>query len=186
MGSEGKLFVISAPSGTGKTTVVRRLLKQHPELVESISYTTRPPRTGEKDHTDYHFVDDPTFKKLVEEDFFAEWAEVHGAMYGTPVNFIDEALKRGSNVVLDVDVQGGMSLKKRFPNAVTIFLLPPNEEELVKRLSERGTEDKAQISRRLNNAKQEMIFKDKYDHRVINDEVDQAVKKLIRLIFGIK
>jgi guanylate kinase len=186
MDSDGKLFVISAPSGTGKTTVVRKLLQQHPELVESISYTTRPPRPGEKDHTDYHFVDDHTFERLVKEDFFAEWAEVHGSMYGTPVNFIEETLKKGNNVVLDVDVQGGMSLKKRFPNAVTIFLLPPNEEELVKRLSNRGTEDKEQISTRLNNAKREMTFKDKYDHRVINDEVDRAVQELARLIFGIK
>lgn len=185
MASEGKLFVISAPSGTGKTTVVRRLLEKYPELEESISYTTRPPRSGEKDHTDYHFVDDETFRNLIDENFFAEWAEVHGALYGTPVKPIEQALDQGSRMVLDVDVQGGMSLKKRFPHAVTVFLLPPSEEELIKRLRERGTEKEEQISKRLNNAKREMTFKDKYDHRVINDDVDKAVEELAYLI-GVK
>lgn len=182
MGYDGKLFVISAPSGTGKTTVVRSLLRKYPHLLESTSYTTRKPRAGERNGVDYYFVDEDTFREHVEENFFAEWAEVHGALYGTPADPIEQALREGMNVVLDVDVQGGVALKGRFPHAVTVFLLPPSEEELVRRLKGRGTEAEEEIERRLTNAKREMTYKDCYDHQVVNDEVDKTVEKLAQLM----
>lgn len=180
--ARGALYVVSAPSGTGKTTVVRRLLTKHPELVESISVTTRKPRPGERDGVDYHFVDDDAFDALIRADHFAEWAEVHGNRYGTPQRPIDEAVARGRKVVLDIDVQGGMNLKKRFPDAITVFLLPPSKDALVARLRGRATEDEDQIERRLKNATHEMSFKDRYDHRVINDDVERAVHDLERLM----
>lgn len=182
MTREGKLFVISAPSGTGKTTVVRKLLSRHPELFESVSYTTRTPRPDERDGVDYHFVDAAMFAKLVEEDFFAEWAEVHGSRYGTPRKPIEDALQQGKHAVLDIDVQGGTTLKRHFQDAETIFLLPPDEEELTRRLRGRGTEEEAQIERRLKNAKREMGFKDRYDYCVINDDIDTAVRDIERIM----
>lgn len=176
------MFVISAPSGTGKTTVVRKLLSAYPDLVQSVSYTTRSPRSGERNGVDYHFIDEAEFRRRVSDGFFAEWAEVHGALYGTPIKPIEGILASGGCMVLDIDVQGGMSLKKRFPQAVSVFLLPPNEEELIRRLRGRGTEAEEQIERRLNNAHREMAYRKKYDHNIVNDDVDRAVDKLADLI----
>ncbi len=176
------MYVISAPSGTGKTTVVRQLLSRHGDLIESISYTTRPARANERDGVDYHFVDGDAFRELIDEGFFAEWAEVHGALYGTPARPIEDAVAAGRIVVLDVDVQGGMALKQHFPDAVTVFLLPPSEDELVRRLRGRGTEGEEQIARRLRNAKHEMTFRDRYDHAIINDSVEGAVDRLASLM----
>jgi len=182
MTRNGKLFVISAPSGTGKTTVVRRLLKEYPFLIESTSYTTRKPRIGEKDNVDYHFVDERTFKRLVSENFFAEWALVHGSLYGTPSGPIEDALREGKKVVLDVDVQGGVALKRHFPHAITVFLLPPSEEELVRRLRGRGTEAEEEIETRLTNANRELTYKEQYDHQMVNDEIDHTVDELAKLM----
>ena len=179
---KGRLFVISAPSGTGKTSVVRKLLSANPDLIESISYTTRLPRPNERNGIDYFFVDAKHFETLKSEGFFAECAEVHGSFYGTPIGPIEEAISHGKKVVLDVDVQGGMTLKKIFPDAITIFLLPPNEVELTRRLRGRGTEEESQIARRLSNAKHEMTFKDLYDHRIVNDDLDAAVRELADFI----
>ncbi len=182
MKSRPKLFVISAPSGTGKTTVVRRLLSHYPHVIESVSYTTRAPRAGEVHGTAYFFVDRRTFERLVGEGFFAEWAEVHGAFYGTPAEPICRALAGGMHMVLDIDVQGGMTLKKAFPEAATIFLMPPSEDELTRRLRGRGTEAEDAIARRLANAHREMTFKDRYDYCVVNDEVDRAVEEIAKIM----
>jgi guanylate kinase len=180
----GQLYVISAPSGTGKTTVVRALLDRHPDLIESISYTTRDMRPGDRAGIDYHFVNIDDFKKLADEGFFAEWAEVYGNFYGTPKKPISEAVERGEKVILDIDVQGGMAIKKHFPDSLAIFLLPPSEEELVRRLRGRGTDAEGAIERRLATAKQELIFQDRYDRRVVNDNVDRAVAEIENLIYG--
>lgn len=180
---KGRLFIISAPSGTGKSTVVSHLLKKFPELVYSISYTTRPPRRGEENGREYHFVDAITFRKLIDEGFFAEWAEVHGAFYGTPRIEIEEAISSGRNVVLDIDVQGGMSLKSHYPEAVTIFLTPPSFEELKTRLSGRKTDPQPVVEKRLENAKKEMTFKDRYDKCVVNDELKRAVDEVAAIIY---
>lgn len=180
---KGRLFIISAPSGTGKSTVVTHLLKRFPDLIYSISYTTRPPRRGEHDGREYHFVDQMTFKKLIDEGFFAEWAEVHGAFYGTPRIEIEDAISAGRNVVLDIDVQGGMALKARYPEALTIFLAPPSFEELKERLSGRKTDPEAVVQKRLENAASEMTFKDRYDRCVVNDELKRAVEEISTLIY---
>ncbi len=179
---KGRLFIISAPSGTGKSTVVAHLLKKIPDLVYSISYTTRPPRGGEHEGKDYRFVDETTFKKLRDEDFFAEWAEVHGAFYGTPRLELEDAVASGKNVVLDIDIQGGMALKKRYPNAVTIFLTPPSFDELKKRLAGRKTDSEAVVARRLENATREMGFMDRYEHRIVNDDLKRACYEIAEII----
>lgn len=180
----GQLYVISAPSGTGKTTVVRILLDRHPDLVESISYTTRDMRPGDREGVDYHFVSTDEFQKLVGDGFFAEWAEVYGNFYGTPKTPIAEAVKRGERVILDIDVQGGMALKKHFPDSLAIFLLPPSEEELIRRLRGRGTDAEGAIERRLATAKHELTFQDRYDRRIVNDDADRAVSEIETLIYG--
>ena len=182
--TKGQLYVISAPSGTGKTTVVRALLDRHPDLIESISYTTRDMRPGDRAGVDYHFVDVDGFKKLADEGFFAEWAEVYGNFYGTPKTPIAEAIERGEKVILDIDVQGGMALKKHFPDCMTIFLLPPSEEDLVRRLRGRATDAEGAIARRLTTAKHELTFQDRYDRRVVNDVVNRAVTEIETLIYG--
>lgn len=179
---KGRLFIISAPSGTGKSTVVANLLKRIPDLVYSVSFTTRPPRAGEHEGRDYRFVDVTTFKKLINEDFFAEWAEVHGAFYGTPRLDIEDAVRSGKNVVLDIDVQGGMALKKRYPKAVTIFLAPPSFEELKERLAGRKTDSCAVVARRLKNATREMSFKDRYEYCIVNDDLKRACDEIAAII----
>jgi guanylate kinase len=182
--TKGQLYVISAPSGTGKTTVVRAILDRHPDLVESISYTTRDMRPGDRAGIDYHFVSTEEFKKLADEGFFAEWAEVYGNFYGTPKTPIAEAIGDGEKVILDIDVQGGMSLKKLFPDCMTIFLLPPSEEELVRRLRGRGTDAEGAIERRLATAKHELTYQDRYDKCVVNDEIQRTVGEIESLIYG--
>ena len=179
---KGRLFIISAPSGTGKSTVVNHLLENIPGLIYSISYTTRPPRAGEQDGVNYRFVDKMTFQKLMGDGFFAEWADVHGALYGTPRMELEDAVAAGKNVVLDIDVHGGMALKKRYPDAVTIFLAPPSFEELKKRLAGRRTDSEAVVAKRLENAKKEMEYKDKYDFCVINDKLGRACSEIASLI----
>lgn len=184
MKQPGNLYVISAPSGTGKTTIVRAVLDRHPELVESISYTTRAVRPGDRAGIDYHFVDVDRFRTLIDEDFFAEWADVYGNFYGTPKQPIAEWIGQGRKVILDIDVQGGMTLKKHFPDAVTIFLIPPGEVELIRRLRGRKTDSEEAIERRLATARHELTFKDRYDYQVINDDLERAVKAIEALIYG--
>jgi len=179
---KGKLFVVSAPSGAGKSTVLSCVRKRVGNLDFSISCTTRAARQGEADGIQYHFIDRSEFKRMIEENRFLEWAEVHGEFYGTPRAPIEDATGRGRDVILDIDVQGGMAIKKICPDAVTIFILPPDMEELKSRLGGRATESPEQIKLRLANAKAEMRFAGLYDHRVVNDKLDQACLKLCSLI----
>ena len=180
----GRLIVISAPSGTGKTTVIHRFLSKHPNLSYSISCTTRPKRINEVDGKDYRFVDKKTFEDLVEEGKLAEWAHVHEHMYGTPKGPIDEAIGMGKDILLDIDVIGGMNLKELYKDdAISIFLLPPSKEELKRRLLGRNTDSKEQQQIRLRNALEEMNYKDKYDYQVINDDLDKACSEIEKIIF---
>lgn len=180
----GKLIVISAPSGAGKTTVIRCLTAKHPEMVHSISCTTRPPRPDSMDRRDYTFTDKKKFKRWIEEGRFAEWAEVHDHLYGTPREPLDEWILDGVDVLLDVDVVGGINLKKLYKDdAVLIFLLPPSIEELKKRLSHRATDSKEAQELRLKNALKELTYKNKYDYQVINDDLDRACAKIEKIIF---
>lgn len=179
---KGLLIVISAPSGTGKTTLVHMLLKEFPDLEFSVSYTTRPPRPGEVDGKDYHFVDRKTFERMIEEGDFLEWAEVYGNLYGTSRTQVLRALNEGRDVILDIDTQGALQVKKNFPEAVLIFILPPSLKELERRLRNRGTDDEETIERRLKIAREEIRRAPLYDYIVVNDVLEVAYENLRSII----
>jgi guanylate kinase len=183
--SKGNLFVISAPSGTGKTTILKEILAVVPGVVFSVSHTTRAPRTGEQDATDYFFVNRDKFITMRDENDFLEWAEVHGNMYGTSRKSVEEQLALGLDVFLDIDVQGAKQLRD-LPGleAIFLFIAPPSWDELEKRLSGRGTDSDETISLRLNNARKEMTETEHYDYLVINDVVDEAVDMLRAVILA--
>lgn len=178
----GRLFVISAPSGAGKTTLCKAALERFKKIRYSISYTTRQPRAGEIDHVDYHFISKAEFKRGIETGRWAEWAQVHGYYYGTCAEFIDQELAAGRDILLDIDIQGTGQILKRFPASITIFIMPPSLDELKKRLKKRGSDSQTVIQRRMNNAKAEMARKDMYRHIVVNDRLQIATAELIALI----
>ncbi|HTS80629.1 MAG TPA: guanylate kinase [Myxococcaceae bacterium] len=180
---QGLLLVLSAPSGTGKTTLARRLVQAHPEAAFSVSVTTREPRGAEKDGVDYHFVDALTFQRMIERDEFVEWAEVHGNFYGSPQSSVDRAFTTGGIAVFDIDVQGGRSIQRRHPEAVLVFVLPPTMAELERRLRERGTESDDAIRRRMLAARAELEQGVRaYDYLVVNDSVDRAYAELEAIV----
>lgn len=173
----GIALVISAPSGAGKTTLVHRLTEEFTHFSYSVSYTTRAPRDGEQEGVDYHFVSRQDFRDLIEEDFFAEWAEVHGNYYGTPLQDIEEMLNQGRDVLLDVDVQGARQLKAKLPG-LYVFILPPSREALKERLMKRGTDEPEVIEKRLRNAGDEIAQAVLFDAWVVNDDLDTAYDEL--------
>lgn len=175
----GLLVVVSSPSGTGKTTLCRKLLSEYSELRFSVSCTTRKPRPGERDGVDYHFIDDDTFDRMVEANDFAEWAHVHGNRYGTTATAVREALSDGRDVLFDVDYQGGRQIKAKFyTEAVLVFLLPPSLEELARRLRNRATEAPEAIERRLKKAHEELKHYGLYDYLIVNDQLERAYDQL--------
>jgi len=174
----GKLYVVAAPSGAGKTTLVRLLLDSEPGVHLSISYTTRGPRPGEADGREYHFVDVATFRAMMDRGDFLEWAEVHGNFYGTSKVWIGEQLATGHDVLLEIDWQGAQQVRAVFPEAIGIFILPPSMEELTRRLTGRGTDSAAVIERRLAAAQAEMRHVGEFDYVIINDGLEQALDDL--------
>lgn len=179
----GTLFVLSAPSGAGKSTVAEKVLEVTPRLSRSISHTTRPIRKGEVDGVDYHFVTRDAFEGMVERGEFIEWAEVHGNLYGTAYSNIDDiVLKRHDDLLLVIDVQGAASLREKGLERVTIFLAPPSMGELEKRLSGRGSDSEEAVRVRLANASYEMAEMDKFDYTVINDDLSTAVDEVRSII----
>lgn len=174
----GTLFVISAPSGTGKTTLCQKLLKKYPQLQLSVSYTTREPRKGEVNNVDYTFVSKDKFLSMKEKGEFAEWAMVHGNLYGTSIKRLKELNNEGYDIILDIDTRGAMQIKKCYENAVYIFILPPSLEVLEKRLVNRRTDSMEVIARRLENAKAEITYYKDYDYIVVNEELDRAYMDL--------
>jgi guanylate kinase len=166
----------------GKGTVVRRLLERRPELHPSVSVTTRPPRPGEQEGIDYHFVSDEEFDRLVAGGELLEWANVVGHRSGTPARRVEDALAAGWDVVLEIDVQGARQVRQRVPEAVLIFLAPPSLEELERRLRSRGTEDEARLALRLATATAEMAQQPEFDHVVVNDRLDQATAQVEAII----
>lgn len=182
MEGKGIVFVISAPSGTGKTTLIRELLRRLPGLTFSVSYTTRPPRPGEADGVDYRFVSREEFLRMVEEGAFVEWAEVHGDLYGTPKGALDPP--PGKDVILDIDPQGARRVKELRPDAVLIFILPPSLEELERRLRERKKDPEEVIRQRLANARNELEQIKMYDYTVVNDNVDRALQYLSAIVLA--
>ena len=178
----GHLFILSAPSGAGKTTLRLALLKQIADLQYSVSYTTRQPRKGEQNGSDYYFITKDEFEKGIAEDRWAEWAIVHGSYYGTSAVFLDNCLSTGRDVLLDIDVQGTAKIIKRYPDSITIFIMPPSIEVLKERLQSRATDGEEAIRLRLKNAEAEMARKKMYRHIIINDQLSDAVSELTSLI----
>lgn len=182
MKREGIIFVISAPSGAGKTSLCKEIIDIFPTLRHSVSYTTRPVRAGEKNGIDYHFVSDEIFSAMVERGDFAEWAEVHGNRYGTAIATLKEAAAAGQDILLDIDCQGAAQLKKNWRQGVFIFVLPPSFEELQRRLLGRNTDSAEVIARRTANARQEVRQATWYDYLVINDDFTLALEQLRAVI----
>lgn len=179
---QGIIFILSAPSGAGKTTLYNQLRELYPEIKLSVSCTTRARRRGEVDGRDYRFLSERQFEAMRTRGEFAEWAKVHGFLYGTPRKPLDRGIRSGEDMLLDIDVQGADSIKKTFPRAVSIFLLPPSMRELRKRLARRGTDDKQIIRRRLANARGEIQRIIQYDYYVVNHEVKAAVEILSAIV----
>ncbi len=182
---EGMLVVLSAPSGCGKTTILKRVMADLPGLVFSVSHTTRSPRAGEKDGRDYFFVDHNEFKALRDQQpsGFIEWAEVHGNLYGTGRQGVEEQRAAGLDVILDIDVQGAEQVR-RAADPVTVFIAPPSLDELGRRLRGRGSEDEKTVALRLNNAEQEMQAVGGYDYLIVNDVLDEAVESLRSILIA--
>ena len=180
--ARGLLIVVSAPSGTGKTTVVERLVEVCPRLVQSRSYTSRPPRVGERDGVDYNFVDRPAFEALIERDGLLEWADVFGNLYGTGREETEALLSAGLDVVLVIDVQGARQVRRKAADRIGIFLLPPSFGALEARLRGRCQDEEAAILRRLTTARAEVGAVDEYDYVVINDELERCVAELCAIV----
>ena len=179
---KGNLFVVSAPSGAGKTTFCRALRDVYSDIQYSISHTTRKPRRGEKDGIDYHFTDKTNFLNMRDRGFWAEWAEVHGHYYGTSIKNMEKALSAGYDLLLDIDVQGTMQILESYPDAVTIFIMAPSLEILKQRLSKHGTEDLRTIEKRMRNAVKEIAGKSIYRYVIVNDDLSTAIDKFIRIV----
>ena len=178
----GKLFVITAPSGAGKTSLIEAVMRDDPSLKISISYTTRAPRTGEKDGVDYHFVDQKTFLAMKERREFLESAEVHGNYYGTSKQVILDAVERGDDLILEIDWQGAQQVRKLYPGCIGIFILPPSVEELERRMRSRGQDSDAVIRRRLDNAREELEHQNEFKYRIINKDFETARRELAKII----
>ena len=179
----GSLVVLAGPTAVGKGTVSSYIRDHHQDVLLSVSATTRPPRPGEIDGVTYYFVDDDEFDRMIAADEFLEWATVHNAYrYGTPRGPILQALAQGKSVLLEIDIQGARQVRQVFPEARLVFLLPPSWDELVRRLTGRGTEDSDEQDRRLETAKEELEAQDEFDHRVVNSDVETAAREVVDLM----
>lgn len=182
--TKGKTFIVSGPSGVGKSTVLRALLERRGDLYFSVSATTRPPREGEQDGVHYHFLDVDTFRRCIAGEDFLEYAEYVGNFYGTPRRYVDEAMEQGRDVILDIEVQGAMQVALKRPETVRVFIAPPSWQELERRLMQRGTDDPDRVQKRLLRAKVEFQTAHTYHYFVINDTVEQAVRELEAIIIA--
>jgi guanylate kinase len=184
MERRGLLFVVSAPSGAGKTTLCKEIVSIVPGLQHSISYTTRQPRLGEAHGREYFFVDERQFQDMAQRNEFAEWAPVYGHLYGTPRQALTEMMEKGSDVLLEIDFQGALQIKKRFDDAIYIYIMPPFLEALRSRLQHRGGDSPEEIQRRLQKAREEVWSYREYSYIVRNDDMKQALKELEAIILA--
>lgn len=182
--SNKKLFVISGSSGVGKGTVLKGFLQKNPNFMLSISCTTRAPRKGEVDGVNYFFLSKEEFQNCIDNDKFLEWAEFAGNRYGTKRKYIRQCLEEGKDIILEIDTQGALQVKKQMPEAVLIFICPPSIETLENRLRGRCTEDEATIQKRLQEVQTELERAEKFDYRVVNDDLENAIKELEQVIIG--
>lgn len=182
MPEKAKVFIVSGPSGAGKSTIVKEIAKRASDVCFSISVTTRKPRKTEVEGKDYKFVSREKFKRMIKEGKLLEWAEVHGNYYGTLKSEVEEKIDKGKSVILEIDVQGAVTVKEKIPDAVLIFIEPPNFDELAKRLKERSLDDKESIEKRLKNAEYELARASSYNYRVINKDLKEAVEKTLEII----
>ena len=182
MAQQGVLIVLSGPSGAGKGTICKELLRRCPRLHYSISATTRPPRPGETDGVNYWFVGAAAFQAMIEGDELLEWAEVYGNRYGTPRRTVADMLAEGKDVVLEIDIQGALQVKRNFPEGIYIYLIPPSIEELSLRIHKRGTDSPEVISKRLSCVRAELAHASQYDYIVLNDVLEEAVGKVMAIV----
>ena len=180
--NQKKLIILTGPSGVGKGTVVKEILGKDKNIWLSISATTREPREGEKDGENYYFLSQEKFKEMIEKKLFLEWAQFAGNYYGTPLSSVNEKIKQGFTVLLEIEVEGARQIKNKFPNSISIFLLPPDKEELERRIRNRGTEKEEAIKNRLARANYEISVSNHFDFALTNYNVDETAKKIIKLI----
>jgi guanylate kinase len=178
----GNLFILSAPSGAGKTTLCRAVLSRLPDIRYSVSSTTRVQRKGEENGRDYFFITEEKFLSGIQKGKWAEWAKVHDHYYGTDAEFIKTCLDHGEDILLDIDVQGTLQILDQFPNSVTIFIMPPSLDDLESRMTARGTDSLEVIAKRMRNAKEEMAQRNLYRHIIINKDLDKAIAELIHIL----
>ncbi|CDX02831.1 Guanylate kinase [bioreactor metagenome] len=184
--NHGLLIVLSGPSGAGKGTLCQELLRQLPQVKYSVSATTRQPRPGEVDGLHYYFRSREEFQTMIEQDQLLEWAEFCGNYYGTPQFAVEQALQAGNDVILEIEIQGALQVKQRFPQGVFIFVVPPSMDELSQRIHKRGTESEEVIQKRLQTAARELEYVSEYDYVVVNDEIPLAVDKLKSILLAEK
>ena len=179
---KGEVIAISAPSGAGKTTIVKKILKMYPDIVFSVSATTRPKRDNETAGVEYFFINENEFKKKIENDEFVEWEKFYDYYYGTFKSFIDDNINSGKSVLLEIDVKGALSIKRIYPDSHLIYIMPPSYEELIKRLRNRQTETEVDFQKRIERAKMELSRKDQFDYIIINENLDKAIEETAVLI----
>jgi len=182
MKNQKKLIILTGPSGVGKGTVVKEILGKDKNIWLSISATTREPREGEKDGENYYFLNQNKFKEMIEQNLLLEWAQFAGNYYGTPLSSVNEKIKKGFTVLLEIEVEGAKQIKEKFPNSLSIFLLPPDKEELERRIRNRGTEKEEAIIKRLSRANYEISVSNEFDFALTNYSVNETAKRIINLI----
>ena len=182
MKNPNKLIILTGPSGVGKGTVVKEILDKEKNIWLSISATTRGPREGEKDGENYYFLDKKKFKEMIEQNLFLEWAQFAGNYYGTPLSSVNEKIKKGFTVLLEIEVEGAKQIKEKFPNSLSIFLLPPDKAELERRIRNRGTENEESIKKRLSRANYEISASNQFDFALTNQNVNETAMRIIKLM----
>ena len=177
-----KLIILTGPSGVGKGTVVKEILDKDKNICLSVSATTRSPRKGEKEGKNYYFLSEENFKEMINKNLFLEWAKFAGNYYGTPLSFVKEKIEDGFIVLLEIEVEGAKQIKDKFPDSLSIFILPPSKEELERRIRNRGTEKEEAINRRLSRSTYEIASSDEFDFKVTNRDVDETAERIIKII----